>query len=156
MRVLAVAQAHERGRGRRDRAGRAGGVHLFEAGADGGVVIRGGAKDFPGQPPLGFEREFAAAGAQFLEDGGVVVGRSDDGDVLVVLGRGADHGGTADVDVLDQFLEVGVGLRRNLFEAVQVDHHHVDGDDAVCPMAPCARGWTRMASIPPAILGGWS
>ena len=106
-------------------------VDLVEARADGGIVVGGGAEDFPGEPPFGIEGEFAAGRAQFREDCGVIFRRGDDGDVLVVLGGGAQHGGPADVDVLDQFLEVGAGLRGYVFEAVEVDHHHVDGGDAV-------------------------
>ena len=44
----------------------------------------------------------AVAVAIHLGDDAVIVGGlDDDGDVLVVLGSGADHGRAADVDVLD-------------------------------------------------------
>ena len=114
---------------RQSRAGAA--IHLVQARADGGIVIGGGAEDFSGEAPLRIEREFAARRAQLFEDGGVILRRGDHGDVLVVLGGGAQHGGSADIDVLDELLEVGAGLGGDFLETVEVDHHHVDGDDAV-------------------------
>ncbi len=132
VRILAVAQAHQaRGADGEVLRERAGIVHLFEAGADGGIVIGGGAEDLFGQAPFGGEREFASVGAEFRDDG-VIVGRGDDdGDILVVLGRRAQHGGAADIDVLDQFLEGRAGFGGGFLEAVEVDHDHVDGGDAV-------------------------
>src|SRR5690606_20231289 len=65
-----------------------------------------------------------------------IVGRVDDyrdatGFGAVVLGSGAQHGGAADVDVLDRVLEGAVGFRDGFTEGVQVDHQHVDAVDAV-------------------------
>src|SRR5208337_2854464 len=42
-----------------------------------------------------------------------------------------DHGGSADVDVFDEMAEGYAGHGRRLLEGVEVDHHHVDGLDAV-------------------------
>ena len=69
------------------------------------IVIGGGAEGLLRQPPVRLERERAADRAQLLEDRGVIGGRDDDGDVLIILGGGADHGGAADIDVLDQLFE---------------------------------------------------
>ena len=76
-------------------------------------------------------RERAAGAGEFVGDGGVVGGRRDDGDVVKILGGGANHGWPADVDVLDQFIEGDAGLSRSFFEGVEIHHHHVDGSDAV-------------------------
>src|SRR4029077_17935013 len=54
----------------------------------------------------------------------------DDRDVDVVLGRGADHGRTADVDVLDAGLEGGA-VGDACFERVEVDDQEIDRPDAV-------------------------
>ena len=60
-----------------------------------------------------------------------VVARVDhDGDVGVVLGRGADHGGAADVDVLDAGREVGA-LGDGRFERIEIDDEEIDRADAV-------------------------
>ena len=55
----------------------------------------------------------------------VVGGLDHDGDAVVVLGGGADHGGAADVDLLDAGGEVGAAGEGGL-ERVEVDHHEVD------------------------------
>jgi hypothetical protein len=49
----------------------------------------------------------------------------------VVLRRGAQQRGAADVDVLDRGRQVAVGPRDGLAERVEVDHHQVDRRDAV-------------------------
>ena len=79
---------------------------------------------------MSFARQRAAR-LQLFEDGGVIGWRRNHGDVLIVLRGGADHGGAADIDVFDQLFERGAGLRGDVFEAVEIDDHHVDGGDAV-------------------------
>ena len=88
-------------------------------------------KTFFARRHLVAEREFAVRGAHLFDEGRVIGGRDDDRDVLIILGGGAQHGGSADIDVLDQFFQVRAGFGGHLFEAVKVDHHHVDGRDAV-------------------------
>jgi len=55
----------------------------------------------------------------------------DDGDEGVVLGRGADHGRAADVDVLDGVFQGTAGFGDGGDERVQVDADQVDVTDAV-------------------------
>ena len=60
-----------------------------------------------------------------------IVGRvGDDGDIGVVLGRGADHRRAADVDVLDDRGIVGAGAA-DFLERVEIDDDEVDRLDAV-------------------------
>ncbi len=62
----------------------------------------------------------------------MVVGRGrDDSNVVKILGGGADHGRSADVDVLDQLFECHARLSGGFFEGVKIDHDHVDRLDAV-------------------------
>jgi hypothetical protein len=68
---------------------------------------------------------------QFFGEGDVVAGLGDDGDIFEVFGGGADHGGAADVDVFNEMAKGNVGLGCRLFEGVEVDYDHVDGQDAV-------------------------
>ena len=48
----------------------------------------------------------------------------------MVLGGGADHGRTADVDVLDTIV-VACAFRQSRFERIEIDHQQVDRRDAV-------------------------
>ena len=119
------------GVGRGGGFGRGGFGDLVEGVGDGGVVGGGEGEGLLGQPPAGFAAERAAVGFQFFDQGGIIGDAGDDGDVFKVLGGGADHGGAADVDVLDEVAEGDAGLGGGLLEGVEVDHHHVDGLDAV-------------------------
>ncbi len=103
----------------------------LEGGGDGGIVGGGGGEGFLREAPLGFVREGAAGAFEFAGDGIVVGGGSDDGDVVKILGGRADHGGAADIDVLDQFFEGDSGLGRGFLEGVEIHDDHVDGGDAV-------------------------
>lgn len=55
----------------------------------------------------------------------------------MVLGRAAEHGRAADVDVLDGVLEGAVRLRDGGFERVEVHDDEVDELDAVLPCRSC-------------------
>ncbi len=60
-----------------------------------------------------------------------IVGRlDDDGDIGVVLRRGADHCRPADIDILDAIVEVGAARGRPL-ERIEIDHHKIDRLDVV-------------------------
>ncbi len=75
-------------------------------------------------------RRRAAIGVHLGEHGGVV-GRIDhDRDAIVVLGRGADHGRAADVDILDAGVEIGAA-RDRLLERIEIDGEQVDRRDGV-------------------------
>ena len=88
-------------------------------------------KGLLGQAPAGFAAERAAAALHLFDQRGVIGDARDDGDVFKVLGSGADHRGAADVDVFDQMAEGYAGLGGGFLKGVEVDHHHVDGLDAV-------------------------
>ncbi len=75
-----------------ERLHRAGALAV-EPGDDGRVVGGGVGEGGPGQPATGGRAQRAGA-TQLLQDDGVVGGRGDHPDVLVVLGRGPHHGGT--------------------------------------------------------------
>ena len=55
------------------------------------------------QPPQRRLAEFAVASCSSSQDRGVIVGRRHHRHILVILGRRADQGRSADIDVLDQF-----------------------------------------------------
>ena len=89
------------------------------------------AKAFCARRHLVSLRERAAGAGQFVGDGVVVGGGSHDGDIVKILGGGADHGRSADVDVLDQFFEGYARLGGGFLEGIEIHDHHVDGSDAV-------------------------
>ena len=68
---------------------------------------------------------------QRLHESLVVCGVYQHAHALMVLGPGADHGGPADVDVLDGVVQRAARLRNRAFEGVEVDDEKVDGADAV-------------------------
>ncbi|MNZ95960.1 hypothetical protein D3C78_1151350 [compost metagenome] len=72
-----------------------------------------------------------AAGLEVFQNLAVVAGVDHDGDVFVVLGRRADHGRAADVDVLDSGRQVTARLGDGGFERVQVDRDQIDRLDPV-------------------------
>ena len=72
----------------------------------------------------------AGVGVEFGDQRLILVGRGQDGDERMVLGRRADHGRAADVDVLDD-LVAGAAAGHGLGEGVEVDDGEVDGADAV-------------------------
>ena len=74
-----------------------------------------------------------AAGRQHLADTPVVIRVNDDHHVRVVLGRGAEHGRAADVDVLQRVVERGFGPGDRLPERVQVADDDVDRRYAMFP-----------------------
>ena len=135
VRVFAVAEALGDGQGGREAGRQAedvaeAGLRLgFEVVGDRGVVGRGTLEDLEGE----FAAEFAE-GLRSLHRGehALVVGRvGDDGDGGVVLGGAAQHGRTADIDVLDGVFERAVRLRDGRFEGVEVHDDEVDEVDAV-------------------------
>ena len=99
---------------------------LGEPGGDGGVVGGGVGEGLGGELAALGERE--AAVGDGVGDGAVLGGVGDDGDRRVVLRGGADHGGAADVDLLDAGVEAGAGGDR-VGEGVEVDDDEVDGRD---------------------------
>ena len=50
---------------------------------------------------------------------------------MKILSGGADHGRSADIDILNQVIEGDVGIGGGFFEGIQIHHDHVDGLNAV-------------------------
>mmetsp|Transcript_17220 Transcript_17220/g.48967 ORF Transcript_17220/g.48967 Transcript_17220/m.48967 type:complete len:626 (-) Transcript_17220:150-2027(-) len=99
--------------------------------ADRGVVGRGQRKSGRRQVPPEGHAGAPVVCLHLLHDFRVLRGAGEDGHVRAVLRRGADHGGAADVDVLDAVGEV-VGLGSDgLAEGVEVDDDEVDWTDTM-------------------------
>ena len=124
VRVLPVAEILHALQGqvesRRQLVGRTAGASVVEPPDDGGVVGSSVGKGGAGKATTRVVRQ-GAVPAELVEHGSVVGGVHDHAHVVVVLGRGADHARSTDVDRLDP----GAGAER-----VEVAHHQVDGRDA--------------------------
>ena len=102
---------------------------LVERVGNGGVVGGGGGEGLLCEAPAGFAGDGAVVACEFLDESGIIGNARNDGDVFKVLGGGADHGGTADVDVLNEMAEGDAGLRGGFLKGVEIHNHHVDGLD---------------------------
>src|SRR5215813_4711444 len=77
-------------------------------------------------------RQSCCAAAQFFKKHRIVAGIDDDTDVRIVL-RGRPHERwSADVDVLDRFVELAPRARDRCAKWIKVDHDELDGGYAVC------------------------
>ena len=134
--VLAVAELHLLGAGdgegaREGLLGLGVEVLLEEPGGDGGVVGRRAGEGALRQlAPEGVAEPPAVRG-QLVEDPAVEVRLGHHRDEAVVLRRGADHGGAADVDLLDALVPRRALAGDGRLEGVEVDHHQVDRRDGV-------------------------
>ena len=135
--VLAVAQAGDALEGDAQRGRRL--VAVPEPLGDGAVVTGDVLERLPGEPAA------SAGGEAVLGEGlqgRAVIGRVDeDHDIGVVLGGGAEHGGAADVDVLDALGEGGAALPGDDgAEGVEVAGDEVDRPEAVLGEGPVVFG----------------
>ena len=63
---------------------------------------------------------------EFRRDTVIVAGIGNDSHVLEILRRGADHRGSANVDVLDDFFESDTAAPRHFFKRIEVHDDHID------------------------------
>ncbi len=133
VRVLAVAERARQRPGDHQRLGKVGQRRLRrrhppEVRGDRPVVGGGVGERLPGQPEPGRRRDLTLG--VDLGQHRRVVGRIDDHrHPLVVLGRGADHRRTADVDVLDDLVERRAA-RDRLAERIEVHDDQIDRVEA--------------------------
>ena len=104
---------------------------LGEPAGDGGVVARRVGEGLEGEALAGAIGQPPVALAQLLEHRVVALGRDHHRREVVVLGRGPDQRGPADVDVLDHLAGLHPALGRHPLEGVEVHAHQVDGLDLV-------------------------
>ena len=103
---------------------------LLQVAGDHGVVARRVRERLGRQTRARVDR--GVPGSVDLRQHAGIVGRVDQhGDVGVVLGRGAQHGRAADVDVLDRLGIAAIGPRDGGGERIEIDDQQIDGIDAV-------------------------
>ena len=93
------------------------------------VIARGVRKHLRGESGAQRQRGLAVMRRQLFQQGGVVGRIYDDRYGVVVLGRGAQHGGAANVDVLDRLGVATVRARNSFSKRIKIDHQEVDGRD---------------------------
>ena len=110
---------------------------------DRGVIGGGAGIGLCREAPAQRQRGRAVVGGELVEHRLIVRRFDDDGDVVMVLRRGADHRGAADVDILDAVLETSAFVDGRL-ERIEVDDEQIDRRDAVrlhrLGMFACCRG----------------
>ena len=79
-----------------------------------------------GQFAAQFERQ-SAVGGNLVGDLSVIDRIRDDGDAFMILGRAANHGGAADIDVFNGFVERDIRARDGLGEGIEIHDDEVDG-----------------------------
>ncbi len=91
---------------------------------DGGIIHGGMLKGFLGQHFAVVHGQ--SASLELCKYHRIICRVGHDNDAGEVLGRGADHGRSADVDILKRVLQGDVRLGHGLDKGVEVDYHHVD------------------------------
>ncbi len=94
-------------------------------------IVRCGARIGPcGEHLAGLEGNRALGAIELLNDGRVVLDVDNHGDIAVVLRCGPDHGGAANVDVLDGLLERSLA-GDGFLERIEIAHEEIDSLDPV-------------------------
>ena len=132
MRIFAITHALGMTKAQHQRVGEGfAALDLAQVRGDGGVVGGGMAEALDGQAEAAGVGQGATGGTQFFQHGGVVGGIDHHADRVMVLGRGADHGRSADVDILDGILQRAIGLGHGRLEGIEVHDHKIDWADAM-------------------------
>ncbi len=90
------------------------------------VIARGVRKYLRGESGAQRQRGLALMRRQLFQQGGVVCRVYDDRYGIVVLRRGAQHGGAANIDVLDSLGVAAVGARNSFSKRIKIDYQEVD------------------------------
>ena len=130
VRVLAIAQRLDQAAAEGAEVRRLGVELVREPVRDRGVIGRGTCIGFRRKAPAQRKRGCALIGVELVEHGLIVAGFDHHGDIVMVLCGGADHRGSADVDILDALLEAGAFVDGRL-EGIEVDHQEIDRRDAM-------------------------
>ncbi len=132
MRVLAVAQRLAQLSAQCAAPGRSLvaflGEFAGEPAGDFGIVGRGAGIGDLGELAAQRQRGGAIVGIEFGQHGCVIFGIDHHRHIVVVLGGGADHGGAADVDILDRLL-IARAFGDGGFERVEVRNQQIDALD---------------------------
>ena len=133
VRIFAIAQRLRQrgGDGQHLRQGVfIGGKFLLQMCGNRGIVGGRTGIDLGGQLAAHFQGGIASLGDQSGHLG-IIRRIHNDRDTVMILGRAAQHGRTADVDVLNRIMQAHVGLGHGGFEGIEIHHHQVNRRNAV-------------------------
>ena len=135
MRILAVAHVLHLGKIeidlRRERALRAVRIDRGEIVADRGIISGSVRERLFRQIETCRVTHRAAVGLHLGQNVRVVRWVGDDGDMAVVLRRGAHHGRAADVDIFNGIFQRAIWFCDSRRKRIQIHHHQIDGRDIV-------------------------
>ena len=77
------------------------------------------------------ESSMTLVGIHLFEQAVIVPSVDDDSDVPMIFCRGADHGGTANINVFDRLLKTAIGACNRRFKGIKIDDDHVNGGNTV-------------------------
>jgi len=117
------------------------------------VVCRGMAEHVFGKRCAGIFGNAPAAPFHLFDDRGIAIRIGYHHLVPVILGRGAEHGRSADIDLFDRFVESYTLARHRLFEGIQIHDDHVDGVDTQITDLPIVFRFPGIASNAPCTFG---
>ena len=83
-------------------------------------------KGFYSEIEAGFVSDGIVVGVEFFNKTRIVPRVDNNGHVTVVLCGGTDHGGSANIDILNRILETAVRASNGGLKGIQVDYDHVD------------------------------
>ena len=106
-------------------------VHRAQEVGDGRVVPGGVRERLRGELEPGRGADAPGPLPHFFHDSRVVAGIAHDRHRRMVFGRGPQHGGATDVDVLHRFFETAVRPGDRAFEGIEVDDQQIDRFDSV-------------------------
>ena len=131
MRVLPVPQRLGAGGrdGQRRRQGRGrgpgAGESLHQVGGNRRVIRRGAGEDFGRQLAAQLKGGFAP-GRHLTGHFGIILRIHHHGDAVMILGRAAEHGRTADIDVFDRLMQAHPGAGDGLLEGIKIHDHQIN------------------------------
>src|SRR6266852_5394335 len=105
MRVFTVSQSFDKATAESTKIRRSVVKFAHKPIGDGSIIRGGSGKSLGGEPSAQPVGRHSPMDGQLGDQARVVFGFHDDGNVGVVLGSRPDHGGTADIDVLDAIAE---------------------------------------------------
>ena len=94
------------------------------------AVVRGGVLEgFDGEVETRFQGQRPIVGVHLINNGGVIAALDHDGDIFMVLGRGAHHGRATDINILYGIFQRAAFAGNGLGERVEVNDNHINWCD---------------------------
>ncbi len=126
--------------------------HAGEPFSNGAIIARRVRESLGGEGAAESSRGLAVMGIQLGQQCAVILRVHHHTDAVMVLGRGAKHRRAANIDVLDDGLEISTA-REGFAEGIKIADQKVDGGDAMGEERRLVLRLSRAASRPPWTFG---